>query len=159
MALISVFMFIRIKQKYGDGLISKSEGIVGWLLINYIMVLLFFTLIGRHSWDYYRYNFDPGYSYRQVFLVGDMDLAAQLLSNIAVFIPIGIMASFLSRRFSFVKTILCGFLISLIIEFLQLVLKLGCCEIDDLISNLIGTLLGCIAMGIFRLVCLLRKHI
>lgn len=152
MLAISVYAYKRIKCRYDHGDISKPRGFVLWLLLNYVILLLFFTVFGRRSWDYYRYNFDPWYSYLDVLSTGDITVAFQIAVNIAAFIPLGSMSSLAAKRHGFLKGLLCGVAVSVCIEFLQLVLRSGYCEIDDLISNSLGTLIGCVLAGICILV-------
>lgn len=151
MAALDVYMFRCIKKKYDKRLISGKKGIVFWVLSTYIMLLLFFTVIGRRSWDYYRYKLELGYSYREVLVTHDRALFLQIISNIAVFIPIGIMASYLSKRFKVLKGVLFSGLISFCIEIFQLVLKRGNFETDDLINNLAGAILGCLIIYVYQL--------
>lgn len=65
--------------------------------------------------------------------------------NIVAFIPFGFFLPFLSysagkKRFSYV--ILCAFSFTLLIEFIQLILKVGTFDVDDILLNTIGGLLG-----------------
>lgn len=152
MMIISIYLFRWIKQKSVQGILQPSKGIILYILLNYILAILFFTVIGRRSWDYYRYNWDFGYSYREVFIQNKEGLAKQLIANIAIFIPVGFMSSCLFKQYALGKSVLYGCVLSLVIELLQLLLKRGCCEIDDLISNMIGTILGCLIIQICRLV-------
>jgi glycopeptide antibiotics resistance protein len=69
-----------------------------------------------------------------------------LLGNIIIFIPIGLLLPLLWRKFSARKTILSGFLISLFIEFVQLTLDRSS-DIDDLMLNTLGAIIG---YGIFQ---------
>ena len=78
-----------------------------------------------------------------VFLIG-------LLGNIAVFIPMGFFLPLLFRKADFKRTMLFGFSLSLCYELLQLPLDRST-DIDDLILNTLGTLIG------FLLARLLQK--
>lgn len=72
-----------------------------------------------------------------------------LVLNIVLFVPFGVMAPLLwSEGASFVNTALSGFLFSLFIEVSQL-LNWRATDIDDLIMNTLGTVLG---YGVFRLI-------
>lgn len=123
---------------------------ISWVLVNYLLLLLFFAVLGRRSLDYYRYNLEVGYSYRDVFLAGDPTLAMQIVANIAAFVPVGGMTCLLAKRFPFLKGLLCGAVMSLCIELLQLVLRCGYFEFDDLISNSLGTLIGCLLAALCK---------
>lgn len=147
--LVSVFAYRIIKEKYRNKNITKQSSIVIWLLINYSTLLLFFTVLGRRSLDYYRYNFDFGYSYQEVLLLGDYTLASQIYVNILMFIPVGILCGIIAKKNAVIKTLLFGTYLSFTIEVLQLVLRRGYCEFDDLLSNAIGLLIGCAIIKLY----------
>ena len=76
--------------------------------------------------------------------------------NVMVFIPIGALLGTGYTRLQWWKLLLIGFVLSVVIELLQLVLKRGCCEFDDVMHNTLGCLIG---YGIFCLFRLCKKHI
>ena len=83
------------------------------------------------------------------------DLLLNLIGNTAMFIPTGIMTPLIyKKRNSFTKTVLTGFLMSLIIEIIQLPFAVRASDVDDLILNTAGTLAG---YGIYALVKKYRK--
>jgi glycopeptide antibiotics resistance protein len=74
-----------------------------------------------------------------------------LLGNIFAFSPLGFLLPILFQRYEKIKNALWISLgISLLIEVLQLVFYLGSCDIDDLILNVLGSLLGLIVYTLFR---------
>lgn len=148
MILLSVLVFKILKQKFKKGLITKEKWIAWWMLISYSEVLLYCTVFGRRAWEYYRYNFDLGYSYKDIIFSADYTLIGQILINILMFVPIGVLCGVAIDRNKLRKSCFYGVLISFVIEFLQLILRRGYCEFDDLISNFIGT-----AVGYFLLKC------
>lgn len=65
------------------------------------------------------------------------------IGNILIFVPLGIFFSFLFSRFrTFSKVMMIGFTITVSIELLQFFLQLGQFDIDDILLNTIGALLG-----------------
>ena len=80
---------------------------------------------------------------------------AYFFENILLFIPFGILAPFTIRKLtSFLPCIIAGFLFSLGIELIQLVTKCGYCQLDDLIMNTLGTMIGCL---IFKCISVILK--
>ena len=78
------------------------------------------------------------------------DLLLNIIGNCAMFIPTGIVVPCLYRRLrSFPKTVLTGFLISLSIEIIQLPFAVRASDVDDLILNTAGVVIG---YGIYALV-------
>lgn len=144
MVLISWYAFRRICARHQAGDLTRQQGMAGWLLIDYLLLLLFLTVLGRRSLDYDRYNFEAWYSYRDVLTTGDRNMALQIAANIVAFVPVGILGSLAAKRWGFVKAILLGVILSATIETLQFLLRCGTAEVDDLINNSIGTLIGCV---------------
>lgn len=144
MVMISWYAFRRIRVKYQAGALTRQRGMAGWLLISYLLLLLFLAVLGRRTWDYDRVNLEPWYSYRDVLVTGDREMALQIAANIAAFVPVGILGGLAAKHRGFLKTLLLGIVISVCIETLQFLLRCGTAEIDDLISNSIGTLIGCV---------------
>jgi glycopeptide antibiotics resistance protein len=66
------------------------------------------------------------------------------LGNLLWFMPIGYYLT-KERGWSLCRTVLAGFLLSLFIEVMQYVLGTGISEVDDLILNTTGCLLGALA--------------
>ncbi len=78
-----------------------------------------------------------------------MAFLPHLLLNILLFGPLGFAMPFISRQTSFIKTILTGFSLSLIIEFIQFFLGRAC-EMDDLICNTLGAAAGYLLYLFFK---------
>lgn len=114
--------------------LNKSQRIM--MLSAYTMFIVYITLFTRRSGQSV-HNFGLLWSYREMFT--NRDLAIQVLSNIWLFISLGAMLCSLKER-TWVILIAVG--LSLLIEGTQLVFGLGLCEIDDIINNSIGALLG-----------------
>lgn len=65
-----------------------------------------------------------------------------IIGNIIVFIPLGFFVSKIWFKNIFIKTSLMCILTILIIEFVQLVFKIGIFDVDDIFLNFIGCLVG-----------------
>lgn len=79
-----------------------------------------------------------------------------IVLNILLFVPFGFFFPLWSKKLDkFYITVPAGFLLTLVIEFLQYILKLGVFEWDDILNNTIGTLLGYCALQIS--VCIVKK--
>ena len=84
------------------------------------------------------------------------DLLLNVIGNAAMFIPSGIVLPIIYKRLdSFVKVILVGGGISLCIEMIQLPFHVRASDIDDLILNTAGVMIG---YGIYAMIrCLKRR--
>lgn len=76
-----------------------------------------------------------------------------IIGNIALFIPFGISITLLMMQFKWQWTVVPGFLISLFIEVTQYLTDRGLCELDDILHNTWGTILGyCIVIVIWNFI-------
>ncbi len=69
----------------------------------------------------------------------------QSVANILMFVPIGLL---LTPTLGW-RAVLYGFLLSLTIELLQLLLNSGFSEFDDVFHNTLGVMIGCALYRIF----------
>lgn len=125
-----------------------------WLII-YLILLCFsvsFTyLLNRDMGTsfYYDFNFIPFksifYNFKIV-LNGSQNIMSiyyYVIRKIIIMIPLPILLVGVSKRnFSFKKIIVIGMIISLLREFVQLITKFGIFDIDDIILNLVGCIIG-----------------
>lgn len=73
-----------------------------------------------------------------------------LVGNIAVFMPLGFLTSFLSSRITWRHVLIAGVATSLAIETLQLVLQKGSFDVDDILLNTLGVIIGYILFVVFE---------
>lgn len=147
---ISWYAYKHIYRKYEMNRLTWIQGGSCWLLVSYILFLLFFTVLGRRSLDYYRYNFDIGYSFRDVIYNGTPNTITLIMVNIVIFVPVGFLGTLSAKRFGVFKALFIGIMLTSAIELSQLLLRNGTCEIDDLIINTIGTISGGFLAVLFR---------
>lgn len=122
------------------------------LLILYIAVLIYVCFFSEDYGrdvvtSYYRYNFIPlkeirrFYIYRDV--VGIRAFLANLFGNVLAFMPFGFFMPILRSRLRKWYCMLgMTFLLSLMIEITQLLTRVGSFDVDDLILNTSGGILG-----------------
>lgn len=94
-----------------------------------------------------------------LFLANDINLnirVENLTGNIIGFIPFGFILPLLSSKFHSIKKIMIAtFCLSLTFELLQLIFRFGSFDVDDLILNTIGGMIGYIPI---KLVSVYIKH-
>ena len=77
-----------------------------------------------------------------------------LFGNVVVFIPLGIFLPFLCEKLqSFKWLLLCSIAIILMVELIQLFTLMGSFDIDDLILNLFGIMIGFLLLRLLTLLC------
>ena len=80
--------------------------------------------LGEHFWPYW------------------MGYIGNLAGNVLLFVPMGFLLKALDSTRSTRHIVLLGTLISISIELLQFIFKIGVCDIDDVLLNTLGTLCG-----------------
>ena len=136
------FMALELKKAY--------RRITLLFLIEYIVLIYCSTLIFRGVNDIRKYNYHPFWSY------SDTSLFVENVMNIVVFVPIGLLLAMGISRLKWWHVLLIGAGISVSIEALQFVFRKGFSEVDDLIHNILGCLLG---YGAYRMVAWFIRNI
>ena len=114
----------------------------GLLLAEYVFVLYSSTVIFRATSERFSgYDYHPFWSYRAYF-GGESQLLVENFMNVVVFVPVGVLLGAAFRSMTWWKALLIGGAISVSIEVLQFVLKRGFAEVDDVMHNTIGCLIG-----------------
>ena len=119
---------------------------LGWVLfIAYLALLVYFLIfsvyLGRDaSQRDYAYNLELFKEIRRFYVYRkQLGMGAFLLNvfgNVIAFMPCGFFLPIVSRRSrKWYNTVLLGFLLSLSVETLQLVLRVGSFYVDDLLLN------------------------
>ena len=116
------------------------------LLVEYIFLLFCSTVIFRTSGDTRQYDFHLFWSYSRP------DLFVESLMNVMVFIPVGLLLGIAFKQVTWWKALLVGCGISVTIEALQFFLMRGFSEVDDVMHNTLGCLLGYGIMTILRII-------
>ena len=88
----------------------------------------------------------------------------EMLMNILLYLPLGLSlgsswADGMRIRQILGWTVLCGTALSLLVECIQGIFQLGTLETDDVIRNIMGTLLGVLHVPLAYLLCRLSKTI
>lgn len=131
----------------------KMRKFLKWsAFILYIAALVYFVffaeMFGRaHVPKNYRYNLVPLKEIKRFIIyyeqLGRTTVLLNLLGNVAAFMPFGFFLPLVTaHRTKFFKVFLSSFALSLAIELIQLVSRVGSCDVDDLILNTLGGVLG-----------------
>ena len=131
---------------------KKSRTVAGILFLIYFFVLFYFLFfseeMGRtYSERVYHYNLVPfkevGRFIRYRNVLGRKAVVLNLVGNVVAFMPFGAFLPIFSVR---CRRILCtvwySFELSLVVELLQLIFKVGSFDVDDLLLNTVGGMLG-----------------
>jgi glycopeptide antibiotics resistance protein len=80
---------------------------------------------------------------------GKLDVA-EIIMNVVIFVPLGIYTGVSFNRWSFGYKLLFCFLISVLFEGLQYILRIGAFDITDIINNTLGGIVGLIVFEIIE---------
>lgn len=78
---------------------------------------------------------------KPVILNGKADIG-EIILNVVIFMPLGMYAGVLFKRWTFGKKLFFFFLMSFLIEGLQFIFRVGAFDITDIITNFLGGILG-----------------
>ena len=131
--------------------------------ICYMILLVYFLFFSEEygrtePYETYKYNLELFTEIKRYWYnrekIGTLFFLINLVGNVVVFMPFGFLVPVMYREQrkdvvyrghyfrSMLFVLLLGFLFSLVIEFIQLVTKVGCFDVDDLLLNTSGVLLG-----------------
>ena len=122
------------------------------LFLVYLLALVYFLFFaeeyGRRNFFEldYRYNLVPFQEIRRFWIyrekVGFLAAFLNLAGNVIGFLPFGFIVPVMHKKMeSFWKVSLLGFMFSLCVETIQLITKVGCFDVDDLILNTLGAMI------------------
>ena len=114
---------------------------VALLLIEYIFLIFCSTVFFRTTSELRKYDIHPFWSYKAI-QDGREELLAENIMNVVVFIPVGLLLGIAFKQMTWWKALLIGCGISVTIESLQFLFKRGFSELDDVMHNTLGCLIG-----------------
>lgn len=140
---------------------KKTIKIVSWLLflvyIGIVTYFMFFAEIwGRTKvCNDYSYNLIPFKEIKRFIKyrkqLGMVAVATNIGGNIIGFMPFGFILPILTQKArGLLRIFILTLNLSLCIEMIQLVSKVGCCDVDDMILNTLGGVLGYVMFYMFN---------
>lgn len=110
-------------------------------LVEYVFLIYCSAVFFRSVSTDRGFNLTPFWSYSAI-QYETRDLLFQIIMNVVIPIPIGFMLGCIFRNLTWKKVLLIGSLFSLSIELLQFILKRGFSELDDVMHNTLGCMIG-----------------
>ena len=145
--LLLSLWFIRIRQRFAHCRWFR-RGV--WIaLCIWLSVTLWITLLSRTPGAAHSPELIPFHSYRKLLATGNTEMIRTNFMNIVLFYPAGLLAtSLLPENWSRIPKLLsvgiAFSLFSMVIEYVQFRYLLGEPEIDDVIHNMLGSVIGTI---------------
>ena len=139
---------------------NKKRSLLKWVCflayLLFLSYLLFYSVqFDRTEHEDYRYNLTLFQEIMRYYNLGVNTgnwklFVLNVLGNICVFLPIGMfLPSLFLKCKKFIFTTLLSFEISLCVEVIQLVTKVGSFDVDDLLLNTLGGICGFIMYSIY----------
>lgn len=126
------------------------------LFVGYLLVILYATLLRGHSSSYRQFNIHLFRAWREAWNNFSVKNWANILLNIAMFVPLGVLLPVLWKQGrKWFLTLPMGFALSLFLELAQFLLYRGTLDVDDLFANTLGTALG--FFGVMTLLTLFSR--
>lgn len=124
------------------------------LLTEWVVIVLAIAVSCRETGAEPRINLIPLSSYFDIAENSYLkEVAVINILNVALFIPVGLLAGCGFRGMTWRRALVIGVTLSVVIELLQLMFRKGLCETDDVIHNVVGCMIG---YGVTRLFSLTR---
>ena len=120
------------------------------ILIPYMFLVAASTILSRKVNNSSHPILVPFWSVKVILTGGrnKVRLARQVALNILMLMPVGLLVPSLFKKRKGLKTVLLGLAISFVIELAQMLTHRGYAEIDDLMTNTLGVVIG---YGIYRI--------
>lgn len=114
------------------------------LFLLYLAALLAVTLLVRVGTVRNDIQMEPLHQIKQAISTQNWGIVEHNYQNVILFIPLGILIPFINphyfRKFSY--SVLAAVILSTTIEATQYLFQLGTCDIDDIIANTLGAVIG-----------------
>lgn len=152
-----------LKQK------RKLKKLAMWFVFIVYLLILFYLVFAAPEYGRQisrkSYNLVPLKTIRNYFkyrsIVGNQVFYTNIWGNIVVFIPFGWLWSYLQeKRFlnSFLNTFMIALGVTVFIELAQYAFSVGSLDVDDILLNVLGALLGWCLYWIYRMFIVLKKY-
>ena len=127
-------------KRFFELLLKYRKKITIFLFVAYSVFIVYYTLLSRNIGETHRIELRFMWAYQEIF-EGDPAWKEDIwynIGNIVFFVPFG----FFHPKKNWRAILISSAVFSLLIEIIQYVGCLGLCELDDLICNSLGALIG-----------------
>ncbi len=127
---------------------KTQQALAALMLIIYLGIVFGSTVFTRVATTR-QYKLVPFWSWKAVLLTHNRTLFHENLLNCILLAPMGALLPIIfGSRIRIRMAFLLGFIVSVVIEFCQLIFMRGLFEWDDMIHNGLGCMLGCLAVNV-----------
>lgn len=123
------------------GLKRGWRKVAGLVLVEYVFLIYCSTVVYRNALRERGCELMPFWSYRAI-LEGRPELLSENIMNVVAFVPVGLMLKACMKGLKWWHALLIGVCLSVSIEVQQFVFKKGFSELDDVMHNTLGCMIG-----------------
>lgn len=163
LGVVAVVLIVLLRKKMGKTT-ELSDILSGMVLAVYISIMLQLTLVCRESGSRIGIELDMFHGLLGPDTERHWLMVAYAILNCLLFVPFGVVLSLFSfvyeRRpvIQFLLVLLISFAVSMVIECVQLITQRGYYEVQDLMLNTLGGILGWVLFRIIYLFGTILKH-
>lgn len=148
-ALLVIYAVGTVFYLLKNGYKRSTRKIALLLQIEYTIVLYCAIVFYRVSKEVREFDLRPFWSYK-AFYDGQTELLMENAMNVVAFFPIGFLLGVSIKGIRWWHILLYGLCVSIGLEILQYALMRGLAEVDDVMHNALGCMMGCWMVCIFR---------
>ena len=148
--LFIIALFLRHRQITHNSLSLAEKLFLGLLLVLYLLAYINLTFFANRrvtktpqiEWRLF-WSYKDAFAWKEgTITILRLGLARQILLNILVYVPVGLLMPLVYKKHPYIFALLTGFMLSLLTEVMQYITHRGLCEMDDLFNNTLGCLIG-----------------
>lgn len=163
LGVVAVVLIVLLRKKMGKTT-ELSDILSGMVLAVYISIMLQLTLVCRESGSRIGIELDMFHGLLGPDTERHWLMVAYAILNCLLFVPFGVVLSLFSFVYErkpviqFLLVLLISFAVSMVIECVQLITQRGYYEVQDLMLNTLGGILGWVLFRIIYLFGTILKH-
>lgn len=135
--IVSIIEVIMVRRH----IVRVYQAVAILFLLTFVAIVYASTVFNRNSLPYAQYQLKPFWSYKYI-LAENRFFMKECFLNFLLLMPVGILLPYVfDRKIKWWQGLMCGIILSGGIEVLQLVLRRGLFEWDDIFHNSLGCML------------------
>ena len=137
-----ILVLVIVAGLYIKRIVDKKRFVLFALLVEYLFIVLCSTVLFRPLLKAHEAVFSPLWVYFEQSNEKPGVSVWDIYVNIVLLMPVGILIAGIKPSFKWYKVLFAGLLCSLTIEVLQFMLKKGFFQLDDILHNCLGCMIG-----------------
>ena len=143
LALLAVVYFVHRLRYKGEKKFPWAKVFLWLAFLGYLIIVIYATLLRWSGFFHREWNLHLFRAWREAWNNFSAKNWANVLLNVAMFVPLGFLLPLLGKPFrKWYVTLPISFGTSLTIELFQLAMGRGICDVDDLFCNTLGAAIG-----------------